>query len=82
MKNEVDTQREEYFILEEECDAETMRTALINSNEQFSVDDITIALKGNYIYSAIDGINTCMKYEDIKETNAVFLIMKNKLKTR
>jgi len=70
---------EEFFILEEKCDSETMRTAMIHSDELFSVNDITIAVKGNYLYSVLGNENTYMEYEDKEEAKAVFNILKRKL---
>lgn len=70
----------EYFTLEEKLDSETMRSVLIHSSEQFSVDNITIALRGNFIYSKTDDNNTYIKYEEERSAQDVFLSMKNKLK--
>lgn len=71
---------EEYFILEEECDAKTMRTAIINSDEMFAIDEVTIAVKNCYCYSVLHGINSCMEYEDNCEAKSVFSVLKAKLK--
>ena len=71
---------EEYFILEEECDSEIIRTAIINSNEMFTVNEVTIAIKGNCIYSTLHKKNTYVEYENISSANAVFHILKEKLK--
>lgn len=71
---------EEYFILEEECDSKTMRTAIINSDEMFAIDEVTIAIKGNYIYSVLHEKNSCMEYEDNSEAKTIFDILKTRLK--
>ncbi len=63
---------EEHFILEEKCDLETIRTALINSDEIFAVNEATLAVKNNYIYSVLHERNTCMEYEDDCSAKAVF----------
>jgi len=71
---------EEYFILEEECDSETMRTAIINSNEMFAIDEVTISVKGNFLYSVLHDKNTYMEYEDEESARRVFEILKKNLK--
>lgn len=50
----------EYFTLEEKCDAKSIMTAVVDSDEMFAIDEITIAIKGDYIYSVVNEKNTCM----------------------
>ena len=69
----------EYFILENECDADTSRTAIINSDEMFAVDEVTISVKGNFLYSVLHDKNTYMGYEDESSAREVFKFLKEKL---
>jgi len=78
-ENERKKMLREYFILENECDAETMRTAIINSNEMFSIDEVTIAVKGNFLYSVLHDKNTYMEYEDESSAREAFKFLKEKL---